>query len=128
MYGCSVPELHDIYHSLPLLAHHRYEIESAIYRNSKKICERINTVLYYDCTNFYFETEDDDDFRKYGKSKENRPNPIVQYGMFMDASGIPIADICFAGNKTNPSPCPLWSRFWKRTLDTAVSSSVQMLL
>lgn len=99
MYGCSVPELHDIYHSLPLLAHHRYEIESAIYRNSKKICERINTVLYYDCTNFYFETEDDDDFRKYGKSKENRPNPIVQYGMFMDASGIPIADICFAGNK-----------------------------
>ncbi len=99
MYGCPVPQIHDVYHSLGILAKYRYEIESAIYQQSRKICQRLNSVLYYDCTNFYFETEDEDDFRKYGKSKENRPNPIVQYGLFMDSSGIPIADICFPGNK-----------------------------
>ncbi|WP_276930947.1 IS1634 family transposase [Faecalibaculum rodentium] len=99
MYGCPAPQIHDVYHSLQVLARYRYEIESAIYQKSRNICHRINTVLYYDCTNFYFETEDEDDFRKYGKSKENRPNPILQYGLFMDAAGIPIADICFPGNK-----------------------------
>ena len=74
-------------------------IRDRLYLNSARLFERNNSILYYDCTNFYFEIEDEDDFLKYGKSKENRPNPIVQYGLFMDANGLPIADITFEGNK-----------------------------
>ena len=46
-------------------------------------------ILYYDCTNFYFEIEQEDELRRYGKSKEHRPNPIVTMGLFMDADGDP---------------------------------------
>lgn len=92
-------ELEDIYRSLPVLADERYFIESELYKNTEIICSRNTSILYYDCTNFYFEIEEEDDFCKYGKNKENRPNPIVQYGLFMDADGLPIADITFEGNK-----------------------------
>lgn len=91
-------KLEDIYRSLPILAKYRYFIEKELYLNSDKLSKRNNSILFYDCTNFYFEIEDEDDLLKYGKSKENRPNPIVQYGLFMDADGIPIADIVFEGN------------------------------
>ena len=92
-------ELEDVYRSLPILSKERYFIQSELYKNSKKLFTRNTSVLYYDCTNFYFEIEEEDEYRKYGKSKENRPNPIVQYGLFMDGNGLPIADICFEGNK-----------------------------
>ena len=55
--------------------------------------------MYYDCTNFYFETEEEDALRKYGKSKEHRPNPIVLMGLFMDADGIPLSFDIFPGNQ-----------------------------
>lgn len=55
-------------------------------------------MIYYDCSNYYFEIEEDDDFRKYGCSKEHRPNPIVQLGMFMDADGLPLAFCVNPGN------------------------------
>ena len=54
--------------------------------------------MYYDCTNYYFEIEEEDDFRKYGKSKENRPNPIVQMGLFMDGNGFPLIFDITPGN------------------------------
>lgn len=92
-------QLEDIYRSLPILAKERYFIEKELYINSASLFKRNTSILYYDCTNFYFEIEEEDDFLKYGKSKENRPNPIVQYGLFMDANGLPIADITFEGNK-----------------------------
>lgn len=92
-------ELYDVYRALPILANERYFIESKIYRASKEKYDRDTSVLYYDCTNFYFEIEEETDLCKYGKSKENRPNPIVQYGLFTDKDGIPIADIVFDGNK-----------------------------
>lgn len=92
-------ELEDIYRSLPVMADERYFIESELYKNSKTVCKRNTSILYYDCTNFYFEIEEEDDFCRYGKNKENRPNPIVQYGLFMDTNGLPIADITFEGNK-----------------------------
>lgn len=60
---------------------------------------RNKKILYYDCTNYYFEIEEDDDLRHYGKSKEHRPNPIVTMGLFMDADGIPLAFDIFPGNK-----------------------------
>lgn len=92
-------ELHDIYRSLSVLCDERYFIESELYKNSKDVYSRDTSILYYDCTNFFFEIEDEADFCKYGKCKENRPNPIVQYGLFTDTDGLPIADIVFEGNK-----------------------------
>lgn len=91
--------LHDVYRSLSVLSDERYFIEKELYKACKDKYDRDTSILYYDCSNFYFEIEDEEDLCKYGKSKENRPNPIVQYGLFTDAQGIPIADIVFEGNR-----------------------------
>lgn len=69
---------------------------------------------YYNCTNYYFEIKDEDEFRKYGVSKEHRPNPIIQMGMFMDADGIPLAFSLFDGNQNEqPSMSPLEQKIIK---------------
>ena len=73
--------------------------QAELYKNSQSVIERKKDVLYYDCTNYYFEIEEEDDFRKYGFSKEHRPNPIVQMGLFMDADGIPLAFDVYPGNQ-----------------------------
>ncbi len=91
-------ELHDIYRSLSVLAKESDYIQSEVYRNSNFIHKRNKSVLYYDCTNYYFEIENEDDLRKYGKSKEHRPNPIVTMGMFMDSDGIPLSFDIWPGN------------------------------
>lgn len=66
------------------------------------------TPWIYDCTNFYFEIEQADEFRKYGKSNEHRPNPLVQMCLFMDGDGIPIAFDLFDGaSNEQPSLKPL---------------------
>ena len=59
---------------------------------------RNDKILYYDCSNYYFEIEQEDGSKKYGKSKEHRPNPIIQMGLFMDGDGIPLAFSLFPGN------------------------------
>lgn len=101
-------ELHQIYRALEVLAKENDLIQKRLYENSMSVIERKKHILYYDCTNFYFETEDKDDFRKYGISKEHRPNPIVQMGLFMDADGIPLAFSMFPGNQNEqPSLAPL---------------------
>lgn len=92
-------ELHDVYRALSIIALESDYIQSEIYRNSNLLIKRNNRVLYYDCTNYYFEIEDEDELRKYGKSKEHRPNPIVQMGLLMDGDGIPLAFNIFEGNK-----------------------------
>ena len=73
-------------------------IQEKLYKNSCKYMKRNNRILYYDCTNFFFEINEEDDLRKYGKSKENRPNPIVQMGLFMDGDGIPLSFSITPGN------------------------------
>lgn len=78
-------------------------IQSELYKNSCKYSPRNNKVLYYDLTNFFFEIEQEDDFRKYGVSKENRPNPIVQFGLFMDGDGIPLCCDINPGNTNENS-------------------------
>ena len=60
---------------------------------------RNDSVLYYDCTNYYFEIEQEDGDKKYGKSKEHRPNPIIQMGLFTDGDGLPLAFSLFPGNQ-----------------------------
>ena len=92
-------ELQNIYRALSVMAEESDFIQEELYCNSNFLHHRNKKVLYYDCTNYYFETQQDDDFRKYGKSKENRPNPIVTMGLFMDADGIPLAFDVFPGNQ-----------------------------
>ena len=92
-------EYQHIERALPVLCKENDFIQSQLYKNSKKYEPRNNRILYYDCTNFFFETECEDDFRKYGKSKENRPNPIVQMGLFMDGDGIPLCCEITPGNQ-----------------------------
>lgn len=91
-------ELHDIYRALDVLGNECDFIQSEVYKNSHFLGKRNDKVLYYDCTNYYFEIEQEDGFKKYGKSKEHRPNPIIQMGLFMDGDGIPLAFSTFHGN------------------------------
>lgn len=91
-------ELHDIYRSLDVLGNECDFIQSEVYKNSHLLGKRNDRILFYDCTNYYFEIEQEDGARKYGKSKEHRPNPIIQMGMFMDGDGIPLAFSLFPGN------------------------------
>ncbi len=91
-------EYQHIERALPILCKENDFIQSQLYNNSKKYAPRNNRILYYDCTNFFFEIECEDDFRRYGKSKENRPNPIVQMGLFMDGDGIPLSCKITPGN------------------------------
>lgn len=107
-------ELHHIYRALSVLFKESDYIQAELYKNSHFIKNRDTSTLYYDCTNYYFEIEDDDDFRKYGKSKENRPNPIVGMGLMMDGDGIPLAFDVYEGNKNEQvSPKPLEERIIK---------------
>lgn len=100
--------LHDIYRALSVLANESDFIQEELYKNSQKVLERRKDLLYYDCTNYYFEIEQEDDFRKYGKSKQHRPLPIVGMGMFMDYDGIPVAFSTFPGNQNEqPTLKPL---------------------
>ena len=101
-------KLHQIYRGLEILAQENDLFQSQLYKNSENVMRRNKGILYYDCTNYYFEIEEEDDFRKYGKSKEHRPNPIVQMGLFMDRDGIPLAFSIFPGNENEqPSLKPL---------------------
>lgn len=91
--------LQDLYRALSVLAEESDFIQEELYKNSNFIHPRNSRILYYDCTNYYFEIEAEDDIKKYGKSKEHRPNPIVTMGLFMDADGIPLAFDIFPGNQ-----------------------------
>ena len=91
-------ELHDVYRALDVLGAECDFIQSEVYKNSHFLLNRNDKVLYYDCSNYYFEIEQEDGDKKYGKSKENRPNPIIQMGLFIDGDGIPLAFSTFAGN------------------------------
>lgn len=90
--------LHDVYRALDVLGNECDLIQSEVYKNSRFSGKRNDKVLYYDCSNYYFEIEQEDGNKKYGKSKEHRPNPIIQMGLFMDGDGIPLAFSLFPGN------------------------------
>ena len=91
-------KLHDIYRALSVIAAESDYIQSRLFKNSMEVSERKTGVIYYDCTNFYFEIEQAEDDKQYGVSKENRPLPIVEMGLFMDMDGIPVAFGISPGN------------------------------
>ena len=92
-------ELHQVYRALSTLAENSDMIQAELYKNSKKLIKRNTGVLFYDCTNYFFEMERESGLKQYGPSKEHRPNPIVQMGLFMDKSGIPLAFCINPGNQ-----------------------------
>lgn len=96
-------KLESFYRSLSILAKENDFIQSQLYKNSIKSFTRDNQVLFYDCTNFFFEIDEEQGLKQYGKSKENKPNPIVQMGLFMDGNGIPLAFDLSAGNQNEQS-------------------------
>lgn len=91
-------DLHEIYRALSVLSGESDFIQSQVYKNSKKVITRKTGVIYYDCTNYYFESEQESGLRQYGMSKDHRPNPLVQMGLFMDMEGMPLAFEINPGN------------------------------
>lgn len=96
---------------MDLLEEHYNDYLAWLFKQSNTIVQRDTSVLYYDCTNFYFESEQPDEdivdevtgeifkgMRQYGFCKEHRPNPIVEMGLFMDSRGIPITMCLHPGN------------------------------
>ncbi len=91
-------KLHDEYRALSYIAENMDFIQESLFNNSKKIIQRNSSVIYYDCTNYFFDIDIEDDLRKYGISKEHRPNPIVGMGLFMDGDGLPLSCNIYPGN------------------------------
>lgn len=93
-------ELQHIYRALEVIANETESIEACVYKNSLNLVNRNTKILYYDCTNYFFETEQAEGLKQYGVSKEHRPTPIVQMGLFMDGDGFPLA-FCINPGNTN---------------------------
>ena len=107
-------ELHDIYRSLDVLTEKCDTIQEFLYENSKKVVNRNTSVLYYDCTNYFFEIEEERGNCRYGKSKEHRPLPIIQMGLLMDGNGFPLSFVIFPGNENEqPSLIPVEKKIIK---------------
>ena len=107
-------ELHDIYRALSVLAKESDFIQAELYKNSQNVIERRKDILYYDCTNYFFELEEADELRRYGKSKQHQPLPLVGMGLFMDYDGIPLAFDIYPGNKSEqPTLKPLEKKIIK---------------
>lgn len=92
-------KLHDEYRALSYIAENIDFIQEQLFNNSKDIIKRNSEVVYYDCTNYFFEIDEEDDLRKYGISKEHRPNPLVGMGLFMDGDGLPLSFNIYPGNQ-----------------------------
>ncbi len=107
-------KLHHIYRALEVIAKETDFIQAELYKNSKNFSKRNTSILYYDCTNYFFESEQEAGLRQYGPSKEHRPNPIVQMGLFMDGDGIPIAfDITSGNTNEQTTLTPLEEKIFK---------------
>lgn len=91
-------DVQHIYRALEIIAKESDFIQSEVYNNSRSIQKRNAGILFYDCTNYFFEIEQESGLKQYGYSKEHRPNPIVQMGLFIDSDGIPLAFDIHAGN------------------------------
>ena len=92
-------DLHQIYRALSVIAEESDYIQEKLYLNSKAIVERNTDILYYDCTNYFFEIEQEEGLKRYGAGKESRPLPIVEMGLLMDGNGIPLAFCIHEGSR-----------------------------
>lgn len=92
-------KLHDEYRALSYIANNIDFIQENLFINSKNVIKRNSKVIYYDCTNYFFEIDEEDDLRRYGISKEHKPNPLICMGLFMDGDGIPLSFNIYPGNQ-----------------------------
>lgn len=90
-------DLQHVYRSLSYLSKEMNYIQKELFNYSNKVIDRNYKVIYYDCTNFFFYTEEND-FQRNGISKQHMPLPLVQMGLFMDADGYPFAMNINPGN------------------------------
>lgn len=86
------------YRAISYIAENMDFIQESLFNNSKKVIQRNSNIIYYDCTNYFFEIDNEDDIRKYGISKEHKPNPIVGVGLFIDGDGLPLSCNIYPGN------------------------------
>ena len=93
-------KLHDEYRALSYIAQNMDFIQEQLFANSKNILERNSNVIYYDCTNYFFEIDSEDNLRKYGINKQHQPKPQVGMGLFMDGDGIPLSCNIYPGNQS----------------------------
>lgn len=93
-------QLQHVYRALDVICAEDGYIQSELYKKSKAVSKRNDKILFYDCTNFFFEAGQEDGLKQYGPSKEHRPNPIVEMGLFMDGDGIPLAFSVHPGNQS----------------------------
>lgn len=91
-------DIHHVYRALSLLATEFNEVQAEVYRRSLRLGKRDTGVVYYDLTNYFFEWEEEGGIVQYGHSKEGRPLPIVQMGLFVDREGFPLAMCVEPGN------------------------------
>lgn len=91
-------DIHQVYRALSLLATEFNEVQAEVYRRSLRLGKRDTGVVYYDLTNYFFEWEEEGGIVQYGHSKEGRPLPIVQMGLFVDREGFPLAMCVEPGN------------------------------
>ncbi|MGI6421088.1 MAG: IS1634 family transposase [Syntrophomonadaceae bacterium] len=91
-------DLQHVYRALEVIAQESDFIQAEVYKNSRSVQQRNAGILFYDCTNYFFEIEQADGDKQYGYSKEHRPNPIVQMGLFIDNDGLPLSFGIFPGN------------------------------
>ena len=91
-------DIHQVYRALSILAAEFNEIQADVYKRSLKLGQRDTGVVYYDLTNYYFEWEEEGGIVQYGHSKEGRPLPVVQMGLFVDKEGFPLAMNIEPGN------------------------------
>ncbi|WP_010532499.1 IS1634 family transposase [Lentibacillus jeotgali] len=90
--------LDDVYRCLSFLNKHKDELQRWMHKRIQEQYGRNTSLVYYDVTNYYFEIDEQDDVRRKGVSKEHRPDPIIQMGLFMDTDGIPITYGLHPGN------------------------------
>lgn len=96
-------DLINLYRGLTYLNRDLDYVQRKLYNNSKSVVDRNTRILYYDCTNYYFDISEEDDLRKYtGNAKDKKSKPVVGMGLFLDGNGFPIAMNIFPGN-TNES-------------------------
>lgn len=107
-------ELQHIYRALEVIAKETDFIQSELYKNSLSVSKRNDRILYYDCTNYFFEIEHEDGLKQYGFGKDHKPNPIVEMGLFMDGDGIPLAFSIHSGNTNEQTTLrPLEEKIFK---------------
>lgn len=105
--------------TMDIMEEHYDEYLAHLWEQSNRVVKRDTSVCYFDCTNYYFETEGEDEdyidevtgemikgLRKYGRAKDHRPNPLVSMGLFMDTQGIPIS-MCINSGSDNEQTCAI---------------------